>query len=126
MRLAKVHGDVTFVKICETIAAYEKSHEMAYTKVVEKLFDVNSDVTMVLLVEIMTKRIVIPAVLLFDGQDEKLFSHYSVVAERIGVYTSKEFFVLRFIAGLPETGSSVVGVHLCNGLRVKDEEEERL
>ncbi|KAH7687138.1 Fatty acid desaturase type 2 protein [Dioscorea alata] len=104
-RLAKVHGDATLAKICGTIAADEKRHEMAYTKVVEKLFDVDPDMTMVSLAEMMRKRIVMPAVLLFDGQDEKLFEHYSAVAERIGVYTSKdygdilEFFVKRWRVG---------------------------
>ncbi|KAJ0970943.1 hypothetical protein J5N97_018902 [Dioscorea zingiberensis] len=90
-RLAKVHGDVTLAKICGTIAADEKRHEMAYTKVVEKLFNVDPNTTMVSLADMMRKRITMPAALLYDGQDHNLFNHYGAVAQRIGVYTTKDY-----------------------------------
>ncbi|KAJ0975350.1 hypothetical protein J5N97_017320 [Dioscorea zingiberensis] len=104
-RMAKVHGDVTLAKICGTIAADEKRHEMAYTKVVEKLFAVDPNTTMVSLADMMRKRITMPAALLYDGQDNNLFNHYSAVAQRIGVYTTKdygdilEFFLERWGVG---------------------------
>lgn len=101
-RHAKFHGDTTLAKICGLIAADEKRHEMAYTKIVEKLFEVDPDTTMLALADMMRQRITMPALYMFDGQDNNLFHHYSLVAQRVGVYTTKdyadivEFFVRRW------------------------------
>ena len=38
-RQAKEHGDLKLAQICGTIAADEKRHETAYTKIVEKLLE---------------------------------------------------------------------------------------
>ena len=48
-RQAKEFGDIKLAKICGSIAADEKRHEHAYTKVVKKLFDINPDGTMLAL-----------------------------------------------------------------------------
>ncbi|XP_038982871.1 stearoyl-[acyl-carrier-protein] 9-desaturase, chloroplastic-like isoform X2 [Phoenix dactylifera] len=99
---AKDHGDILLAKICGLIAADEKRHEAAYTKIIEKLFEIDPDTTMLALGDMMKKRITMPALLMFDGQDDNLFDHYSSVAQRIGVYTTKdygdivEFFVKRW------------------------------
>lgn len=100
--------------MCGLIAADEKRHEAAYSKIVEKLFEIDPDTTMMALADMMKKRITMPALLMFDGQDDNLFNHYSSVAQRIGVYTSKdygdnvEFFVKRWnvekITGLSGEG----------------------
>ncbi|XP_010933036.2 stearoyl-[acyl-carrier-protein] 9-desaturase 5, chloroplastic [Elaeis guineensis] len=101
-RHAKDHGDPLLAKICGLIAADEKRHEAAYSKVVEKLFEIDPDTTMMALADMMKKRITMPALLMFDGRDDNLFNHYSSVAQRIGVYTAKdygdivEFFVKRW------------------------------
>lgn len=92
-------------KICGLIAADEKRHEMAYTKIVEKLFEVDPEATMLALADMMRKRIKMPARFMFDGQERDIFRHYSSVAQRLGVYTSKdygdvvEFFVKRWKVG---------------------------
>ncbi|XP_065010807.1 stearoyl-[acyl-carrier-protein] 9-desaturase, chloroplastic-like [Musa acuminata AAA Group] len=104
-RKAKEHGDVLLAKICGLIAADEKRHEMAYTKIVEKLFEVDPEATMLALADMMRKRIKMPARFMFDGQERDIFRHYSSVAQRLGVYTSKdygdvvEFFVERWKVG---------------------------
>ena len=37
---------------------------------------------------------------MFDGQDDNLFEHYSSVAQRIGVYTAKDYAdILEFLVG---------------------------
>ncbi|KAI3872597.1 hypothetical protein MKW92_043142 [Papaver armeniacum] len=64
-RLAKAHGDIKLAQICGTIAADEKRHEI--------------------------KKITMPAHLMFDGQDDNLFENYSDVAQRLGVYTAKDY-----------------------------------
>ncbi|KAF8391761.1 hypothetical protein HHK36_021995 [Tetracentron sinense] len=43
-RLAKEDGDMKLSQICRAIAADEKRHETAYTKIVDKLFEIDPDV----------------------------------------------------------------------------------
>ncbi|XP_059628599.1 stearoyl-[acyl-carrier-protein] 9-desaturase, chloroplastic-like [Cornus florida] len=99
-RLAKEHGDFKLGKICGTIAADEKRHETAYTKIVEKLFEIDPDGTVLALADMMRKKISMPAHLMFDGQDNNLFEHFSAVAQRLGVYTAKDYAdILEFLVG---------------------------
>ncbi|KAJ4849529.1 hypothetical protein Tsubulata_051167 [Turnera subulata] len=97
-RLAKERGDIKLAQICGTIAADEKRHETAYTKIVEKLFEIDPDGTVLGLADMMRKKISMPAHLMYDGQDDNLFEHYSAVAQRIGVYTAKDYAdILEFL-----------------------------
>ncbi|KAK6267040.1 hypothetical protein QUC31_017877 [Theobroma cacao] len=99
-RLAKAHGDTKLAQICGTIAADEKRHEAAYSKIVEKLFQIDPDATMLALADMMRKKITMPAYLMYDGQDDILFHHYSAVAQRLGVYTAKDYAdILEFLVG---------------------------
>ncbi|CAN4114945.1 unnamed protein product [Withania somnifera] len=67
-RLAKEHGDMKLAQICGSIAADEKRHETAYTKIVEKLLEVDPD----------------GAIL--------------AIAQRLGVYTAKDYAdILEFL-----------------------------
>ncbi|MQL73192.1 hypothetical protein Taro_005509 [Colocasia esculenta] len=90
-RLAKLHGDLVLAKICGTIAADEKRHETAYTRIMAKLFEVDPDAAMLAFATMMRRRITMPAVLMYDGQDDKLFHNYSAVAQHIGVYTASDY-----------------------------------
>ncbi|KAL3642117.1 Stearoyl-[acyl-carrier-protein] 9-desaturase 7, chloroplastic [Castilleja foliolosa] len=90
-RLAKGHGDWKLAQICGKIASDEKRHETAYTKIVEKLFEIDPDGTMLALADMMKKKITMPAYLMYDGRDDKLFDHFSSVAQRLGVYTAKDY-----------------------------------
>ncbi|PIN02095.1 Acyl-[acyl-carrier-protein] desaturase [Handroanthus impetiginosus] len=90
-RLAKEHGDFKLAQICGTIAAEEKRHETAYTKIVEKLFEIDPDETVIAFADMMKKKISMPAHLMYDGRDDNLFDHFSVVAQRLGVYTAKDY-----------------------------------
>ncbi|CAF2345272.1 hypothetical protein BRARA_J01892 [Brassica rapa] len=97
-RLATTYGDTTLAKICGTIAADEKRHETAYTKIVEKLFELDPDGTVQALASMMKKRITMPAHLMHDGRDDQLFDHYAAVAQRIGVYTAADYAgILEFL-----------------------------
>lgn len=85
-------------QICGTIAADEKRHETAYTKIVEKLFEVDPDGAVLGLADMMKKKISMPAHLMYDGEDEDLFEHFSAVAQRLGVYTAKDYAdILEFL-----------------------------
>uniref|UniRef100_A0ACD5ZNQ3 Uncharacterized protein n=1 Tax=Avena sativa TaxID=4498 RepID=A0ACD5ZNQ3_AVESA len=106
-RHARKYGDLKLAQICGTIAADEKRHETAYTKIVEKLFEVDPDYTVVAFAAMMRKKITMPAHLMYDGQEANLFDHFSAVAQRLGVYTAMdyadilEFLVQRWnVAGL--------------------------
>lgn len=90
-RLVKEHGDIKLAQIRSTIAFDEKRHETTHTKIVEKLFEIDSDDTIVALVSMMKKRYRIPGHLMYDGQDDKIFNHFSTIVQMLGVYTSEDY-----------------------------------
>ncbi|KAL8479279.1 hypothetical protein ACS0TY_026221 [Phlomoides rotata] len=90
-RLAREHGDFMLAQICGTIASDEKRHETAYTKIAEKLFEIDPDGTVLAFADMMRKKISMPAHLMYDGRDDNLFDNFSAVAQRLGVYTAKDY-----------------------------------
>ncbi|KAK8647214.1 hypothetical protein V6N13_120962 [Hibiscus sabdariffa] len=90
-RLAKERGDPVLARICGTIAADEKRHELAYSKIVGKLFEIDPTGTMLAFADMMKKKITMPAHMMFDGEDPRLFEHFSAVAQRMGVYTAHDY-----------------------------------
>ncbi|XVE95631.1 hypothetical protein REPUB_Repub02eG0114900 [Reevesia pubescens] len=90
-RLAKEGGDPVLARICGTIAADEKRHELAYAKIVEKLLQVDPTGAMLAISDMMKKKITMPAHLMFDGNDPQLFEHFSAVAQQMGVYTADDY-----------------------------------
>ncbi|KAI4368290.1 hypothetical protein MLD38_016864 [Melastoma candidum] len=97
-RHAKEYGDMKLAQICGTIAADEKRHETAYTKIVEKLFEIDPNGTVLGLADMMRKKITMPAHLMYDGQSDNLFDQFSAVAQRLGVYTAKDYAdILEFL-----------------------------
>ncbi|KAK7351040.1 hypothetical protein VNO77_10182 [Canavalia gladiata] len=99
-RLAKKGGDPVLARICGTIAADEKRHENAYERIVEKLLEVDPTETMIAIAEMMHRKITMPAHLMHDGQDSCLFDHFSIVAQRLGVYTATDYAdIIEFLIG---------------------------
>ncbi|XP_074582500.1 stearoyl-[acyl-carrier-protein] 9-desaturase, chloroplastic-like [Curcuma longa] len=97
-RHAKEHGDLKLAQICGIIASDEKRHETAYVKIVEKLFKIDPQGTMLGFADMMKKKILMPAHLMYDGRDSNLFEHFSAVAQRLGVYTAKDYAdILEFL-----------------------------
>lgn len=90
-RQAKQFGDFKLAQICGTIASDERRHENAYTKIVEKLFEIDPDGTMVCLEDMMKKKISMPAHLMYDGCDQNIYDKFSLLAQRTGVYTAKDY-----------------------------------
>ncbi|KAE8682212.1 desaturase 6 [Hibiscus syriacus] len=90
-RLAKEGGDPVLARICGTIAADEKRHKLAYSWIVGKLLEIDPTGAMLAVSDMMNKRITMPAHLIFDGEDPRLFDHFSAVAQRIGVYTAEDY-----------------------------------
>ncbi|KAA8532142.1 hypothetical protein F0562_006716 [Nyssa sinensis] len=97
-RLAKQYGDTNLAQICGIIASDEKRHETAYTKIMEKLFEIDPDATVVAFANMMKKKITMPAHWMYDGHDNNLFMHFSAVAQRLGVYTVNDYAdILEFL-----------------------------
>ncbi|WOK96617.1 stearoyl-[acyl-carrier-protein] 9-desaturase, chloroplastic [Canna indica] len=97
-RLAKQHGDLKLAQICGIIASDEKRHEKAYTKVMEKIFEIDPNGALLAFAGMMKKKITMPAHFMFDGRDERIFQHFSALAQRLGVYTAKDYAdILEFL-----------------------------
>ncbi|OAY67549.1 Stearoyl-(acyl-carrier-protein) 9-desaturase, chloroplastic [Ananas comosus] len=90
-RHAKEHGDATLARICGLIAADERRHETAYTRIVAKLFELDPDNAVRAFAGMMRESVTMPGLLMFDGRDRDLFGHYSAVAQRLGVYTTGDY-----------------------------------
>ncbi|KAL4388158.1 hypothetical protein GQ457_09G013730 [Hibiscus cannabinus] len=97
-KLAWKHGDAKLAKLCGFVASDEKRHEIAYAKIIEKLFEIDPDETIRAFADMMRKKITMPAHFMYDGRDANLFNHFSMVAQRLGVYTVKDYTdILEFL-----------------------------
>ncbi|CAI5468464.1 unnamed protein product [Closterium sp. Yama58-4] len=90
-RHAKEFGDDRLAVICGMIAADEKRHEKAYCAIVSRLFELDPSGAMLAFEDMMRKQIVMPAHLMYDGENPKLFDDFSAVAQRTGVYTAGDY-----------------------------------
>ncbi|XP_073051652.1 stearoyl-[acyl-carrier-protein] 9-desaturase, chloroplastic-like [Primulina eburnea] len=90
-RLAKKYGDTKLAQICGVIASDEKRHETAYTRIVEKVFEIDPDDMVRSFADMMKKKIVMPAHMMYDGVDKNLFINFSAVGQQIGVYTTRDY-----------------------------------
>ena len=96
-RHALEYGDETLAKMCGSIASDEGRHEIAYQRIVEKLFEHDPDGAVLAFADMMRKQIVMPAHLMDDGSHgaanpgRNLFADFSSVAERAGVYTAFDY-----------------------------------
>lgn len=63
---AKEFGDTALADMCGHIAADESRHEIAYTRIVDKLFERDPDGAMLAFADMMRKQIVMPAHLMDD------------------------------------------------------------
>eukprot|EP00898_Chlorokybus_atmophyticus_P004043 jgi/Chlat1/463/Chrsp103S01079 len=88
---AKKLGEKHLAQVCGIIAADEGRHEIAYTRIVDKLFELDPSTTMVCFEDMMKKQIVMPAHLMYDGESKTLFKDFSAVAQRLKVYTAEDY-----------------------------------
>jgi acyl-[acyl-carrier-protein] desaturase len=89
--LAKKCGDEHLHKICGLIAGDEARHEKAYKLFMSKIFDLDPATAVTAFAAMMKNKVTMPASLMTDGKDADLFSKFSNVAQRIGVYTAKDY-----------------------------------
>lgn len=69
-RHALEYGDETLAKICGSIAADEGRHELAYQKIMDYLFEHDTDGAMLAFADMMRKQIVMPAHMMDDNVHE--------------------------------------------------------
>ncbi|KAI7835365.1 hypothetical protein COHA_010727 [Chlorella ohadii] len=96
-RMAVEYGDDVLGKLCGAIASDESRHEIAYTRIVDEFFRQDPNNAMLCFADMMRKQIVMPAHLMDDGKHgilnggRNLFSDFSEVAERTGVYNANDY-----------------------------------
>jgi acyl-[acyl-carrier-protein] desaturase len=90
-KLAKKAGDEKLHQICGIIAGDEARHEKAYKLFMTKIFEVDPKEAVRSFALMMKRKIVMPAVLMRDTEDENLFARFSKVAQRTGVYTASDY-----------------------------------
>ena len=90
-RMAKKAGDERLHKICGLIAGDEARHEKAYRLFMQKVFEVDPVEAILSFAKMMKLKITMPAHLMHDGKNKDLFSNFSNVAQRIEVYTAKDY-----------------------------------
>jgi acyl-[acyl-carrier-protein] desaturase len=88
---AKKAGDDLLHKICGLIAGDEARHEKAYKLFMTKIFEIDTAQAVIAFAKMMKSKITMPAVLMFDGKEKNLFTHFSTVAQTTGVYTVRDY-----------------------------------
>ncbi len=121
--LAKKAGEDMLHKICGLIAGDEARHEKAYKLFMSKVFEIDPAQAVLSFAKMMKTKITMPAVLMYDGKDQNLFEKYSIVAQKTGVYTVKDYseiiedlvehWKLETIAGLSDVAAKAQD-YLCN------------
>lgn len=90
-KLALKAGDENLHKICGVIAGDEARHEKAYRFFMTKIFEVDPVQAILSFSKMMRTKITMPADLMYDGNDNNLFPNFSKVAQKLGVYTTKDY-----------------------------------
>lgn len=91
--LAKQHGCTQLSKICGVIAADELRHAKAYKSFITKIFEIDASEMILAFEDMMRKKIVMPAHFLRQSGEKigATFTHFSDAAQRLGVYTSRDY-----------------------------------
>lgn len=90
-RLAGAEGNPSLEAICRRIAGDEARHEAFYTRAMNAVIDQDPEGGVVTCARMLRRVIAMPGRLMFDGKDPDLFDHFSIVAQRMGVYTVRDY-----------------------------------
>jgi acyl-[acyl-carrier-protein] desaturase len=89
--VATAQGETHLSMICKKIAGDEARHEKFYQRMVEGLMDVDPEGAILAFREMMRGQIVMPGRNMNDGQDPNLFHHFSIIAQRLNIYTPHDY-----------------------------------
>ncbi len=90
-KLADKAGDDVLSRICKTIAGDEARHEKAYKSFMSKIFEVDPNGALLAFEKMMKKQITMPALLMDDAKKDSLFNRFSMITEKMGIYTTFDY-----------------------------------
>ncbi len=90
-RLAEKCGDPLLARMCSMIAGDEARHEEAYKRFFAYIIERDPSTAVIAFATMMKRRIAMPARLMSDGSDRDVFEDYAIVAQRSGVYTTRDY-----------------------------------
>ncbi|MFL0062604.1 acyl-ACP desaturase [Tenacibaculum maritimum] len=92
-KIARKKGHKALAKMSKIIAGDEMRHHLAYAEFVKEIFKIDPSEMMLAFQHMMKHKIVMPAMHLREslGNKGSLFDDFSVVAQRIGVYTGFDY-----------------------------------
>uniref|UniRef100_A0A0A9CX61 Acyl-[acyl-carrier-protein] desaturase n=1 Tax=Arundo donax TaxID=35708 RepID=A0A0A9CX61_ARUDO len=88
---ARGAGDDALARICGTVAADEKRHEAAYTRIMGKLFEADPDAAVRAMAYMMRRRIDMPTALISDGRHSDFYGRFVAIAQQAGTYTMSDY-----------------------------------
>jgi acyl-[acyl-carrier-protein] desaturase len=90
-KLAERDGNTDLAGICQRIAGDEARHEAFYTRMMSAVMEQDPEGGMITCGTLFRRIIAMPGKLMYDGKDPDLFDHFSVIAQRTGVYTVRDY-----------------------------------
>ncbi|MEO8934749.1 MAG: acyl-ACP desaturase [Xanthomarina sp.] len=92
-KLAREQGSKQLSRMCKIISGDEMRHHHAYCEFVERIFKVDPNQMMMAFQQMMKLKITMPAHFLREsgGKIGSAFEEFSNTAQRLGVYTSKDY-----------------------------------
>jgi acyl-[acyl-carrier-protein] desaturase len=90
-KLADKNGDSVLSRICKTIAGDEARHEKAYKAFMSRIFEIDPNGALLAFEKMMKKQIVMPAVLMDKAPTDNLFTRFSAITQKIGIYTAFDY-----------------------------------
>lgn len=90
-RAAQQGGDKTLTKICAAVATDEARHEEAYKRIFGRLVEIHAERAVIAFAAMMRQKIAMPARFMSDGSGRDVFSRFAVIAQRLCVYTMRDY-----------------------------------
>jgi acyl-[acyl-carrier-protein] desaturase len=90
-KLADRNGDDVLSRICKTIAGDEARHEKAYKTFMTKIFEIDPNGALLAFEKMMKKQITMPAILMDNLPADSLFSRFSAITQKLGIYTAFDY-----------------------------------
>ena len=104
-QLARNAGAAALGKICNAIAGDEARHEEAYKSFAAELFKLDPAGAIEAFDAMLTETIVMPAHQMRDGGKVNVFTSFSMVAQRLGVYTFLDYIdIVEYLIELWDIG----------------------
>jgi len=89
--LAHKWGDKRLGKISALIAGDEARHEQAYQNLFKVCLRMDASEALLSMSDMLLSKIVMPARLMDDESGRDVFSDYSIVAQKLGIYTTRDY-----------------------------------